>query len=237
MNNNELFLQYFNQIQATMAQQLKLDDSTSFKTLIDFGRSRDDKLITRYFDELDLYRQLRNILVHENVPLNNEIATASTETVNRMKQIAHNLTHPATVDSLFNTPVTTYQLTDSLSNLLQQVGKKNYTQFPIFDQQKLVGIITENSLTNFLADCLQHGTVDLQNFTVGDILSMEPDQNNYEIIGINKPVFDVREELQQKISEGNSAFVLLVAKITHDPTPKDLVGVITPFDLPIMGTE
>lgn len=230
--NSELFLKYFNQIQDTMTKQLQQDSNSSFKFLLDFGRSHKNKIITTYYDELDLYRELRNILVHEYVPLKAEIANPSDETIARIKMISEKMLHPKTVQEVFSTKVLIFEVNSPLTALLKQVGDYQYTQFPVFENEKLVGVLTENSLANFLARCVNEEKINLKDFTVGDILSADFAHNNYRLIGINKPIIEVEGILRHEIDQGNSSFVLLISKRTVNPMPTDLIGIITPFDMP-----
>ncbi|SEK78364.1 CBS domain-containing protein [Carnobacterium iners] len=100
-------------------------------------------------DSLDFFREFRNLLIHKTVSGEEAIATPSSLLIEEIEMITEKIKHPKKVKDLFLSEVVTFDQGDKLSLVLKKVKEKSYSQFPVFNDNKLVGIVSENGITNF----------------------------------------------------------------------------------------
>lgn len=77
MDNYQRFLQAFNELERVIQHRLKVDAKYNLGSLLRIAQQAHDQLITSHYKELDFLRNFRNILVHEGIQAEGEIATPS----------------------------------------------------------------------------------------------------------------------------------------------------------------
>ena len=149
-----------------------------------------------------------------------------------MEEVINKKKKKKKVKDIFLKKVISFEPTDSLSKLLSAVNDNGYSQFPVFEQGKLVGIISENGITNFLAHSIEDDLISIKETTVKDVLTLDETKDAFSVISENKSIFDIESIFSKKVSEGNSAFLILISTNGIIETPEDIIGIITPWDLP-----
>lgn len=226
------FMHVFNELQKVVAAQLKEDPDTNFGSLIYAAEEKQDKVVLTYRSQLDLYRRFRNILVHSTINENESIADPSQSLIDEMKQILEKIKHPKTVSDLFLEKVIHFNLKDPLSDVLEAIKDNQISQFPVFQERRLVGMISENGITNFLAHSIKDDWISISGTTIEEVLENDHERDSYEIIPANQSIFDIEAIYSRKIEEGIIAYFLLIAKDGKVTEPSDLLGIITPWDIP-----
>lgn len=84
MNNSEIFLDFYNKIDAYIKKQDKFESSMSFSQKI---KNSKNKIVQRFSDELISLAELRNAIVHNPKIGNKAIAEPHNETVTIIKEI------------------------------------------------------------------------------------------------------------------------------------------------------
>jgi CBS domain-containing protein len=183
MNENvSRFNHAFNELQEVIAKKINKKIDTNFGTLLSDAQSKIDKVILTYIDNLDFYREFRNLLTHKTISGKEAIAIPSDLLIKEIEDITEKIKHPKKVKDLFLSSVTTFKEKDKLSSVLRVVKEKSYSQFPVFSGNKLIGIITENGITNFLASSLSEDLISIKDITVENIISSYETENLYEVI-------------------------------------------------------
>ena len=233
MNENvSRFNHAFNELQEAVAEKLDKSPTTSFGTLLGLANYQKDKVISTYMDTLQFYREFRNLLTHKTISGKEAIAIPSDLLIKEIEDITEKIKYPKTVKDLFLSTVVTFNQTDLLSSVLKIVKEKSYSQFPVFNHNKLVGVISEKGITNFLAHSISDDVITIKDITIKDIISVHEEENMYEVITADRSIFDIESIFNQRIKEGKTAYVLLISKNSRIQSPADIVGIITPWDLP-----
>lgn len=233
MNENvSRFNHAFNELQEAVAEKLDKSSETSFGTLLGLANYQKDKVISTYMDSLQFYREFRNLLTHKTISGKEAIAIPSDLLIKEIEDITEKIKHPKKVKDLFLSKVITFQQTDKLSSVLKIVKEKSYSQFPVFNHNELVGVISEKGITNFLAHSISDDGVVIKDTTIKDIISTHEEKNLYEVIPSDKSIFDIEAIFNNRIKEGKTAYVLLISKNNHIQSSDDIVGIITPWDIP-----
>src|SRR5690554_7021534 len=94
MNNSEIFLDFYNKINAYIKKQDKFDSSMSFSQKI---KNSKNKIVQRFSDELISLAELRNAIVHNPKIGNKTIAEPHSETVTRIKELYEKISNPKKV--------------------------------------------------------------------------------------------------------------------------------------------
>ena len=232
MDNYQWFKHTFVTLQEVVAYRLGENPMTNFGGLLKIAKDRKDKVILTYYDKLNFYRELRNILEHKSVGKDDVIAVPSYTLITQMEEVINKIKFPKKVKDIFLKKVISFEPTDSLSKLLSAVNDNGYSQFPVFEQGKLVGIISENGITNFLSHSIEDDLISIKETTVKDVLTLDETKDAFSVISENKSIFDIESIFSKKVSEGNSAFLILISTNGIIETSEDIIGIITPWDLP-----
>ncbi|TDM05202.1 CBS domain-containing protein [Macrococcus lamae] len=228
MDNFERFISTFNQLHEVMKNYAKRDDN--FGALF-YQLKEKHPVIKQYKDDVDLARQLRNLLIHEKKDAFN-IAEPTTEFIDKLDMIRLQIVNPATV-SLFNKEVICLNVTDSLINTLSLVKQHQVSQYPVFEGHRFLGILTDNGLSNWLASVADKETINLQEYKVSDILPNDEKGSSYIVVPSDMPLYEVEQTMINEINEkGHSKLVILISKTGKVEKQEDIIGIITPGDMP-----
>ncbi|WP_208560374.1 CBS domain-containing protein [Marinilactibacillus kalidii] len=231
-DNVREFIHVFNELQKVVAKKIGSDPDTNFGSLLYEAEGKQDKVVINYKRKLDLYREFRNLLVHSTINEHESIANPSPSLIEEMRVVMKKIQYPKTVSDLFLEKVITFKKEDPFSKVLKAIEENQYSQFPVFQGEKMVGIISENGITNFLARSIQDDLITISQTTVADILENDEEKHAYEIIPKDMSIFEIESIYSKKIKEGIVAYFLLITNQEQVKHPDDLIGIITPWDMP-----
>lgn len=232
MDNYQRFLQAFNELERVIQHRLKVDAKYNLGSLLRIAQQAHDQLITSHYKELDFLRNFRNILVHEGIQAEGEIATPSDFLIEKIEFITIKIREAKKVKDLFRSPVISFKLEDTLHDVLQAVNQYGHTKFPVFAQDHLVGVVTDNGITKFMADQLQEDLISIKSVHLQSILDLDKRKDSFMVVNEDTSIYDIDDIFTQKIKEGKSSFILLMARDYQVDHPDDITGIITPWDLP-----
>lgn len=234
ITNYESFLRAFNSLHETLGKKLN-QPNLQFGALLKAAEKNRDKVILNYLSELDFYREFRNFLVHQATIDKPPVAEPNDFIINEINNIIQSIENPKKVYELFLNNVIHFNMDDSLSKVLSVVTEKEYSQFPVFNSNGLVGLISENGITRFLAESVNDDIISIVETKVKDVIDQDEAKDSISIVNSNTLIYDVEEIFNKKLHEGNSIFAILVSNRGHKiKNPEDIVGIITPWDLPII---
>ena len=232
MDNNEQFMQYFNSIEKKLRLDIDAQNNVAFYELVD-KNARKNKLVRQFENELKTMGDLRNFIVHGDIL--NPLAIASEITVKRIKFIKKQLTNPMKITEVFSENVIGVNEDDSLADLLYLVEKKRYSQYPVISKDGLNGLITENGITNWLANNIEKDIISIKNTSVKDVIANEEERESYNIMYSYNTLYDVIEEFEKGRNKGKRIFIIIVLKEkTEKAHLKDIYTIITPWDLDLI---
>lgn len=230
-DNFEEFLHAFNVLHDVIAKKVNKRPETNFGELLGTASKQKDKVIETYYDQINFYREFRNLLTHNTIR-NEAIAQPSDALIDEIKGVTEKIRYNKKVKDLFLRKVLTIDEDDMLEDVLELVKKESYTQYPVFNGNTLVGIITSVGITNYLARHIDEDIISIKETSIKELLEVEEEQDFYEVVSKNRSIFDIEELFTKRIKEGRTAYVLLVSKNEKITSKNDLVGIITPWDIP-----
>ncbi|GEK91412.1 CBS domain-containing protein [Alkalibacterium kapii] len=231
-SNYQRFMHAFNELHNVIAKKVNRDPDTNFGELMGAAAKKRDKVIEKYVDEIDFYRELRNLLTHNTINGDEAAAEPSNSLIKEIKMVTEKIKYSKRAKDLFLKKVRTFDINDPLEDVLDVINQVRYTQFPVFDGNQLEGILSSIGVTKYLAKAMDKDLNAIKKATVRQILEVEDEQEFYETISEDTSVFDIEEIFSKRIKEGRTTYVLLVAKGEKINKRTDLIGIITPWDLP-----
>ncbi|MCW6676778.1 CBS domain-containing protein [Aerococcaceae bacterium NML180378] len=229
MTQMDRFVAAFNQLHHTMAKLLKAETKDiPFANAIIQLYSERNPVITQHKSEIEVIRQLRNLLIHEDIYPNHDIAEPSEHIIELTLMIERKLALPKTI-AAFQRSVISFQTTDYLTVILKTIRKHGYSQFPIFNEKGFVGILSDNGITRWLASH-QSRTISLNDIMVADVMSAVDDEKNkvYRFIANSETLF----KAHAIFTEGHSSILLMTEDGLPPQKAADIQGIITAWDFP-----
>lgn len=234
LTNFEKFLRAFNTLHETLGEKMN-QPNLQFGELLKVAEKNKDKVVMNYYSELDFYREFRNFLVHQATIDKPPVAEPNDFLIEEIKEVTQSIENPKKVYELFLDEVIHFNMDDSLSEVLNVVNEREYSQFPVFNNDKLVGLISENGITRFLAESVDEDIISIVDTKVKDVINQDEAKDSISIVNSNTLIHDVEEIFNKKLHEGNSIFAILVSSRGRKiETSEDIIGIITPWDLPII---
>lgn len=220
----ERFLAAYNRIDREL-HELTGEEGT-FSYVLD--RYREQKRSWRDSDELKLLSRLRNVIVHDRTEAYRYAAIPTPEVVDRIEAIHERLASPKTAYSEFHqNEVVEVKTETTVDEVLRIIYRHDFSQFPVYDANSFVGLLTENGITRWLSGYVQNheSLVELEDAKVKDLLTTEGKQTNYAFVR--------REEtLDEIIYLFRENPLLEAALITQSGKKHEkLIGIATRWDI------
>lgn len=176
--------------------------------------------------ELPQLIQIRNLLIH-NGGCNDSLLFPSNRSVNMLYQYFEALQRPRQAIDLFKKDVDIFQPDIPLSLLPKDLREKDYSQFPIVESKCILGVVTEHSITRYLARmayneiCLS----DIGEVAVREVIDNDQSRTHYQTIKAN-------EEEDVLVGRFRETLTLEAVLITEDGTESsNLLGIATTWDI------
>lgn len=229
------FLKLFNTLHDEMQKALHDHDATFWEACHRLAKNNYN--VKKYEIELDMIRNLRNILVHSTTNETYDIAEPSDLTLGIIEEITEKLMHPVRISTFLKQAhhhkVTSFSQDDLLTNVLETVQKYRYSQFPIFRDTGLVGMITDNGITNWVAEQEDHGGFRFENVKIKDVLDFDEKKDDFIVFYKEEALNEIVERLENRQTKNTASFVLISEKENKEiQKPNDIVGILTAWDIP-----
>ena len=228
MKNSDRFLAAFNSIEKGLKSYSNREYHVAFSKLLGFA-SKTNAVIRRYKDDLKEFAELRNAIVHESTDPNYAIAEPHDSIVEQIEFIERELLHPDKVIPRFAKKVVTFQLKDSVTDLLRAIRIHGFTQFPIYDEKQFVGLLIDKDIVFWLAKKVGGTCESFCDIILADVLDHRKRIDNYEFIASDSNIYDVKEVFKNPQAGVSSLDALLITRNGADSEP--LLGIITPLDV------
>jgi len=228
MESNNKFIGIVNEINQFLIDKYNLHSNSTFGAAIEHVKNV-DRLVKYEYDFLDLVKDLRNVIVHKSYQ-EGPVAVPRKDVVDRLEVILKKLKYPTFIASEFKSNVISFNDKDTLDMVLDEVSANDYTQFPIFSDSGLVGLLTENGITKWLASKKNDGIIEFNDIKIKEILSIDENSESYRVLEHNKTVYDVIDVFNKR-SITYGSLTILIAKAFEINKSEDIAGIITHWDI------
>lgn len=225
MNNNELFIEKYKELEYVITKRYNLSKTISPIAYIEKRNEYD-----RFDKELEYCREVRNFLQHEG-KINNEFAViASNEMIKKLDEIIEFVKNPIRIKDVFIPLSKVYY--KSLDNYVYpsmlSMDYKKYSHIPILKDKKLIGVFSKTSIFKYLLEeDINRLNEDLSFRDIEKYISLNEEYYLYE--KLQTPVEEVKEEVIKNFKQGKRIAIIFVTK---DGTINSvLLGLLTPYDI------
>lgn len=225
----EVFLESFKRIEQHFRDVLKMDNGYPFRRLVEDMRGRG--LITdSQSSELKAFASLRNALSHWSSDIGGAIADPRPSAVEALLELETSVTRPRRVDELMNQEVTALSIDDTIGAFLRVVKEQDFSQAPLMNNGKYVGMVTLGALARWVAANIHFDRFDLLDTSISEVWStaMQAEDQFHECV----PTVTVPEALNMFDidKEQPARGLILVQRGARD----SIRALITYEDLPLL---
>lgn len=223
---SERFEVAFNQIHDALKSIVKIRDDR-FKVLLDVG-SRKHKIIDKFYGDLRQYAKLRNALVHDKTKLGTYIAEPHIEVVEHIEKIAAIFNQPNYALSIATKEVIYFDSEDPILSILPKIKKYGYEQYPVYQNNKCVGLLETGDIINWISENIIYTLVDFSDIRVRDIIA-NVKNHPIEFVPKSIDIFSIEDIFEEKHKDGVKLELVLITE-NGIPSEKPL-GIVTSWDL------
>ncbi|NLZ95878.1 MAG: hypothetical protein GX921_08655 [Bacteroidales bacterium] len=225
--NSDKFLDYFKRIETFLNLTQRHDDSFVHKI-----NSSNNKAVRFFAEELKFYARLRNAIVHNPKENNKAIAEPHSSTVQRLIEIHDKITKPKRLIPIFQVPVFGAHEEDYINDILVQMKKYSFSQFPLFDnKERVVELISTNTIARWISTQLEDsGTIMIEKVKVKDFIKEIEYPHNYRFIDRDASIYDAHDCFMDEINENKKNLDVLFITETGKPS-EAILGLVTIEDI------
>lgn len=208
-------------------KQLVDEEEDRFTVLLRLGESR-HHLIHRYYEDLKQYGKLRNAIVHEKRQPGLYIAEPNEEVVKHIEKIATIFSKPVTGLTIATKDVKFFEQSQPLKEVLEAIQQHGYSQYPIYDEKKYVGLLKTTHILSWMSNTFEQGNIQIVDQTVGDLIPYMKEAP-IEFVSKHANIFEVEAIFEEK----HRRKIDLEAVIVNENGKENEwpLGLITPWDL------
>ncbi|MBK5241936.1 CBS domain-containing protein [Clostridium sp.] len=232
--NSDRFIEIYNEIDDYMRRYLDKPNGYRHYLLIE-DLAKANKSFKKYEKDLKAFGDLRNAIVH-NPELKNAdpIAEPHKYIIDKYEEIVNNVKNPPTaydsvavkVHQLYNTTLET-----SAIEVMKEMAKNTYTHVPVIDNNTVIGIFSESTLLNYIAnkgDVLLESDVKISEFI--EYLPFDKHKSEYfDFVSKYALLTEVEELFQEELKENRRLGVVFITE--NGRSNQKILGIITAWDM------
>lgn len=228
MQNAERFLVAFNKIEKHFDKILSEDRYIPFHRAVHQLKKR-SAVINRYHQDLLEYSELRNAIVHERTEMNYAIADPYIDTVKAIEWIAEQITAPKQIIPTFEKKLKVLQADLELSNVLAMVKETEYSQFPVYQNEQFIGLLTDKTLLHWIAQQMNGDIQQLLRTKVMEIAKDVKKTSHYRFVPKTMDIYQAEALFIDNIKKHQRLDALLITE--EGKANQNLLGMVSPHDL------
>lgn len=236
--NQREFIKLYNEVHKLLSEKFfgKTDKFVSFSRCIDeIAKRKSNYYLTQHIEELRLINDFRNLIVHKTTNKFYNIADPSDNILKILSTIKNMLDNPIKISKVVEkNNIISFDINDKLIEVFDHISRDNISQFPVFDENKLVGMITDNGLTNFIASHIHDEGFLSQKHTIKEVIGDEKTDEYKNAYKILYSELELDRVIDEFLDLKQDIHYVLVTKSgnNHIRSKNDLVDIITSSDIP-----
>lgn len=222
------FLDAFTAIERHLRRLLDADRHMTFNEMVEKA-ARADKGVRRLRSPLRDFGELRNFVVHE-YRRDQPTASPSAHAVERLRAICDELLSPTKLVDLFRHPVETCTPADLIGAAARKMHDGSFSQLPVYEGDRLVGLLTAETVARWLASRLAGGLGLLEEEAVAVVMRHEEGTHSHVVMGREATVEDALTAFDDHLRSGKALDAII---LTHSGGPAERpLGIVTVSDMP-----
>lgn len=192
----------------------------------------DDKDSLPFRAELDMCREIRNLLSHNVDMYGYNVLEPSVGTIHALKKILDHVSAPRfAID--FGTPrerIFCVSPNDSVLDTMRQMQRRGYSHVPVLDRDRMVGVFSPGSLFAYQE---RKGLISLSNgarmYQLQEVLSVhQHDAEKYLFMPRNATLLQVRAAFETRIERNHRLSAVFITE--NGSIDEPLLAMLTPWD-------
>jgi predicted transcriptional regulator len=232
-NSVARLLEAYNKIDTYLRQLPGVDRNAEHSYLLQQA-ARSNAVVARHETELHTIAKLRNVIIHNPFPnQSTPIALPFEDTVKRYSEICGAILRPPTAMSIAvpASKIFTANLGTALGKVLVTMNQSTYTHAPIIENDKMIGIFSENTLLSYLAE--KGEAIILSDMAMADFKAFLPLSSHrseaFEFLPRGAKLADVYEVFNKAIKVHQRVGMVFITE--HGKPDEKPLGIITAWDL------
>ena len=225
MDNNELFIEKYKELEYAITKRYNLPKSAS---AIPYIENKNE--YAKFAKELNYCREVRNFLQHEN-KIDDEFAIiASDAMIKKLEEIIDAVNNPVRIRNVYISLDKVYYkgLGNYVYPSMLSMDYKKYSHIPIIENGLLVGVFSKTSIFKYLLE--EENTHFNEEIKFKDIKRyISLDEEYYSFTKVDTPVPEVVEEVITNFKKGRRVAIIFVT--TNGEKDGKLLGLLTPYDI------
>jgi CBS domain-containing protein len=220
------FLGAFADVEQILRRLCKARSDTPFMQLLKEGATR-SRAVRSYRDDLGEHSELRNAIVHHYS--NEPIAKPYAKAVKRIELTRDILVAPPGVEQAASKPVETCGPEDMIGTAATKMHGKGISQLPVYRNSRFHGLLTAETIANWLAQRLASGIGLLEEQPVKTVLKCKGEHRDCMFLNRRATAFDALHLFEQSQAAGHRLDAII---LTHNGRKNESpVGIVTIFDV------
>ena len=226
--NSEIFLQKYRVLEGLLEKRYE-GKKLSYSVVVEYIRDIDSQPVRV---DLDLLREIRNILSHNAGSGGEPVVEPSDETLSRLEEIIAYVKRPRRAAD-FGTPAERIyfaHLDDSVLQIMRGMYNSGYSHVPVTEKGSVVGAFSMRALFDHLAELgLNAASDDMRVRDLDRHIRFEGrGGDRYKFVPADTSIVEVRH-MFQKYTERNRRLSAVFVTETGDPGER-LICMLTPWD-------
>jgi predicted transcriptional regulator len=186
--NADRFLNTFNGMERYLQRRFNNSNHAPFRWLVKTAANK-DPLYRKFLEDLYIFGDLRNVIVHNERFEGRAIAEPSEEIVGRFEEIWQAVQHPEKVH-IFEKKVYYCFADDKLDKALNIMLKHKITLIPVISSSEVIDVLNGNHITYWLAG---QDIAAPAETTISQVLEHAEYRHNFRLISRHMTVFEAAE--------------------------------------------
>jgi len=226
------FIDLFRQLEAVMREHsLTTDGPREFNGMLT-SLARHDPFIQKRFSELDLCRQLRNILSHFPAVDGRRPLVPDKALLDVLRETMEHIEHPirARDAAIPRDKLYTVNLLSPLRQTLERMRKQGFSHIPVMQGKRVIGVFSAGTVFTAIS---RGDMPQSENAVIGDMLEdigLDAHENEqYAFVAADEPLTRVKEIFQRPKHSRQKVAVVFVTE--NGSREEVLLGMLTPWDV------
>lgn len=228
---SERFLAAYNELDEHMRRTMGQDNNMSHSYMVR-DMAHKSKFFAHFKEDLLWYADLRNVLVHNPYIKNADpIAEPHIKIVEKYEMIKDSVIHPPRALTVA-VPVQDIYKTNFSADAIEVMNimtEKGFSHVPVIEDEKLVGVFSENSILNYLVS--NNGGIS-NNATIKDFTEFIPlgghNSELFDFVERDMLLDDVQQMFEDSVKNHHRLGVVFVTE--NGKEDEKLLGLITAWD-------
>jgi len=226
----ELFLRKYRVLEGLLERRYEGRKLSSASVVMEYSRDADSEAVRV---DLNLLREIRNILSHNADANGDPVVEPSQETLDKLDRIIDHVKKPMlAVD--FGTPARSIlfaNLNDRIFDIMRSMRKNGYSHVPVRGERGIYGVFSVKSMFDFLAE---NGPCRLgENARIGDLGGRvrlnNPASERYLFRPADATLASVRAEFERHAEKDRRLNIVFITQ--NGQSDEDILSMLTPWDV------